>query len=265
MMALIELYHNDMSVCAQKVRLVLEELSLEWTSHHLKLRGTEQLTPEYLAINPKGQVPALVDDGFIVVESTIINEYLADRYGRGALVPGDAKGRARMRWWTRQPDEDIHTSVGLMSQAISFRHQYLATGEENLNRILAEIPEESRREGKRVAFRTGLDNPALPMASRRTNKLLGDMDAALADTPWLAGDDISLADVGLLPYVVRVEHLAMTMMLEGRHHLNAWLDRMKQRPSYKSAMEDWFNPDYLSLSAATGKEAFPLIQTMISS
>lgn len=260
---MIELYHNDMSVCAQKVRIALEELELKWTSHHLKLRGTEQMTPEYLAINPKGQVPALVDDGFIVVESTVINEYLADAYGRGALVPEDAKGRARMRWWTRQPDEDIHSSVGLMSQAISFRHQYLATGEETLQRILEAIPDEARREGKRMAFKTGLDNPWLPIAVRRTDKLLADMDAALADAPWLAGDSFSLADIALTPYVIRLEHLAMTMMFDGRRHLASWVDRVKERPSYKRAMEDWFNPDYLTLSAATGKESFSLIDGML--
>lgn len=260
---MIELYHNDMSVCAQKVRVALEELELAWTSHHLKLRGTEQLTPEYLAINPKGQVPALVDDGFIIVESTVINEYLADAYGQGALVPRDARARARMRWWTRQLDEDIHASVGTMSQAISFRHQYLATGEENLARILAAIPDESRREFKRTAFRTGIDNPALPMAVRRTNKLLGDMDAALAGSEWLAGDGISLADLGLISYVVRVEQLAMAMMFEDRPHLAAWLDRMKARPSYRRGIEDWLNPDYITLSAATGKEAYPLVMDMI--
>ena len=261
---MMELYHNDMSVCAQKVRIVLEELGLKWNSHHIKLRGTEQLTAEYLAINPKGQVPALVDDGFTVVESTVINEYLADAYGNGALVPGDAKSRARMRWWTRQMDDDIHNSVGTMSQLIAFRHQYLATGEENLKRILEAIPDEARREGKRSLFGKGLDNPALPMAARRTNKLLADMDAALADSEWLTGSTISLADTGLLSYVVRIEQLGMTMMFDGRRHLNSWLDRMKQRPSYKPAMEDWFNPDYLQLSAEKGKEAFPHIAAMLT-
>lgn len=261
---MLELYHNDMSVCAQKVRVALEELELQWTSHHLKLRGTEQLTPEFLAINPKGQVPVLVDDGFILAESTVINEYLADAYGQGALVPGDTQSRARMRWWTRQLDEDIHGAIGTMSQAISFRHQYLATGDENLANILKSIPDEGRREFKRTAFRTGMDNPILPMMARRAHKLLGDMNAALADSPWLAGPEISLADVGLISYVVRLEQLAMEMMFENRSHLNAWLDRMKQRTSYKRGMEDWFNADYLTLSEKTGKEAFERIASMLA-
>lgn len=260
---MLELYHNDMSVCAQKVRIALEELRLDWTSHHLKLRGTEQLTPEYLAINPKGQVPALVDDGLIIVESTVINEYLADAYGGGRLVPDDARARARMRWWTRQLDEDIHGAIGTMSQVISFRHQYLATGEDNMERILAAIPDEARREFKRTAFQNGISNPALPIAVRRANKLLGDMDTALSASEWLAGDTISLADIGLISYVVRVEQLAMAMMFNDRPHLASWLERMKQRPSFKRGMMDWFNPDYLSLSKTKGEEAFALVERML--
>ena len=82
---MIQLYHNDMSSCAQKVRLLLEELELQWHSHHMKLRSDEQLRPEYLAINPKGQVPALVDGDFVIVESTVINEYLVDSRGADHL------------------------------------------------------------------------------------------------------------------------------------------------------------------------------------
>ena len=69
---MLKLFHNDMSTCAQKVRLALEELGVGWESHHLRLRSDEQFRPDYLAINPKGQVPALVDGEVIVVESTVI-------------------------------------------------------------------------------------------------------------------------------------------------------------------------------------------------
>ncbi len=261
---MIKLYHNDMSVCAQKVRLALAELELDWESHHLKLRGDEQLRPDYLAINPKGQVPALVDDDFVVVESTVINEYLADTYGQGKLVPANSRARARMRWWTRQLDDDVHESIGVMSQAISFRHQYTATGADNVAHILALIPDEKRREMKRQAFSAGLDNPALPPSVRRIDKLLGDMDRSLAESDWLAGQTFSLADVGLTSYVVRVEHLAMTMMLEDRPHLQEWLARVKARPSYGDALSKWFNADYLKLSEAKGRESHSLIDSMLA-
>ena len=66
---MLELYHNDISVCAQKVRIVLAEKNLEWTSHHINLVAGEQTDPKYLAIHPKGVVPALIDDGRVVLDS----------------------------------------------------------------------------------------------------------------------------------------------------------------------------------------------------
>ncbi len=261
---MLKLYHNDMSTCAQKVRLVLDELDLDWESRHLKLRGDEQLRPEYLAINPKGQVPALVDGDLVVVESTVINEYLADAYGNGRLIPGDPAARARMRWWTRQLDDDVFGAIGVLSQAISFRHQYLANGPKALDRILEAIPDEKRRDMKRVAFTTGMTNPALPPAARRIDKLFSDMDAVLAKNEWLAGDCLSLADLGLAPFVQRMHHLNQTMMLEERPDLDRWFTAVRARPSFASAMTQWFNPDYLTLSERTGAEARPAIAAMLA-
>ena len=260
---MLKLYHNDMSTCAQKVRLALDELGLEWESHHLKLRGDEQLQPDYLAINPKGQVPALVDGTVVVVESTVINEYLVDAHGAGRLLPRDPAGRARMRWWTRQLDDDVFHSIATLSQAISFRHQYLANGPEVLERILSAIPDEARRELKRRAFATGMDNPALPMAARRIDRLFADMDAALARDEWLVGDVLTLADIGIAPFVQRMNHLNQTMMFASRPHLGRWFAAIRSRPSFKSAMTDWFNPDYLTLSERTGAEARPSIAAML--
>ena len=262
---MIKLYHNDMSVCAQKVRLALAELDLKWASHHLKLRGDEQLRPDYLRINPQGQVPALVDGDVIVVESAVINEYLTDAYRGERLLPEDPPGRARMRWWTRQLDDDVHRATAIMSVAISFVHQYLATGPDAVAHILAMIPDEGRRDLKRRALATGLDNPDLPAAVRRMDKLLGDMEASLAHSEWLAGDRLSLADIGMTPYVQRMEHLKMTMMFGGRPYLQSWLCRIKARPSFATAMEAWFNPDYLTLTAKTGEMARPRICGMLVS
>ncbi len=260
---MLELYHNDMSSCAQKVRLTLDEIGVAWTSHHLKLRGDEQLQPAYLAINPKGQVPALVDGDIVVVESTVINEYLVDSQGADHLLPRDAAGRAKMRWWTRQSDDDVFHSIGTLSQAISFRHQYLANGAETLDRIVSAIPDEARRELKRQAFATGMNNPALPMAARRINKLFTDMEKTLEHSEWLAGDRLSLADLGLTPFVQRIEHLNQPVLFDGRPQLARWFAAIRARPSFTSAMTDWFNPDYLALSERTGKAAQPAIAAML--
>jgi glutathione S-transferase len=65
---MLELCHNNISVCAQKVRIVLAEKDVPWTNHHLSLAGGEHLTPEFKALNPRGVVPVLVHDGNTIVE-----------------------------------------------------------------------------------------------------------------------------------------------------------------------------------------------------
>lgn len=261
---MIELYHNDMSVCAQKVRLALEEIGGDWKSHHLKLRGTEQFTPQYLAINPKGQVPSLIDGKTVVVESTVINEHLADRFGDSGLIPDTVQERTQMRWWTRHLDDDVHDATAVLSASISFLHQYLENSEEKLDEILRTIPEERRRELKKTAFGKGLNNPELPKAARRMNKLLGDMDAQLQNFDWLAGASYSLADVGMTPYVLRMNHLQLDMMFDGRNHLLEWFEKVSARDNYAPAIAKWLNQSYLDLMDKCAREARPRIAEMIA-
>jgi glutathione S-transferase len=69
-----------MSPCAQKVRLVLAEKGLEWTGQHIDLPQKENLQPWYLELNPLGVVPTLVHEDKPVIESSIICEYLEDKF-----------------------------------------------------------------------------------------------------------------------------------------------------------------------------------------
>src|ERR1700752_1250609 len=136
---MLELYHNDMSVCAQKVRLVIAEKGLAPTLHHLNLRKGDQLAPEYLKLNPNAVVPTLVHDGRVVIESTVICEYLDDAFPQKPLR-GDAGEKAQMRLWTKQLDEGLHIAIGNLSLCIAFRHQFLKRTPEQLKAYYAGIP-----------------------------------------------------------------------------------------------------------------------------
>ena len=92
---MIELYHADMSTCAQKVRLTLAEKGLPWESHLFNLRHRDQHDPDYLKLNPNGVVPTLVDRGTVIIESTVICEYLDDAYPEVPLRPSAPAERAR--------------------------------------------------------------------------------------------------------------------------------------------------------------------------
>ena len=73
---MIELYHAHPSTCSQKVRLCLAEKGLDYTSRTVNLRANENLSPAYLALNPNGVVPTMVHDGHVIIDSSVICEYL---------------------------------------------------------------------------------------------------------------------------------------------------------------------------------------------
>ena len=254
---MLELYHNDMSTCAKKVRIALAEKGLDWKGHHLNLRAGDALKPEYLKLNPAGVVPTLVDDGTVIIESTVINEYIDDRFPDHPLRPSDPAARARMRLWTKQLDEGVHAATGVISSCIAFRHQHLARTPEQIAEYLAKIPNAERRERARQSIEMGVESPQFPGAVQRFEKLLNDMAAALEDGPWLAGKSYSLADIAYTPYLIRLEHLQLGAMIDKRPKVKAWGERLKERPSWAKGIGEWLNQTYITLMTDKGAEAWP--------
>ena len=260
---MIELYHNDMSVCAQKVRFVLAEKKLSWESHHLNLRAGDQQKPEYLKLNPNALVPTLVANGVVIIESTVINEYLDDAYPEVALKPADAAARARMRLWTKQLDEGVHAATSVVSSAIAFRYQKLAIGMEALEAFHKKMPDPVKREKSWENVTKGVESRFFPEAIKRFDILLSDMETTLADSPWLAGNEFSLADIGFAPYVTRLDHLQLQFLWDKRPHIPEWYDRLRERRGYSEALEKWFNANYLPLMKEKGLEAQAKVKAIV--
>ena len=251
---MIELYHNDMSVCAQKVRFALAEKKLTWEGHHLNLRVGDQQKPEYLKLNPNAVVPTLVDNGTVIIESTVINEYLDDAYPEQPLRPLNAAGRARMRLWTKQLDEGVHAATSVVSSAIAFRYQKLAQGMAALQEFHKKMPDPVKREKSWENITKGVESRFFAEAVKRFDKLLSDIEATLADSPWLAGNEFSLADVGYAPYITRLDHLQLQFLWDKRPHIPDWYDRLRECRGYTEALEKWFNANYLPLMKEKGLE-----------
>ena len=252
----MELYHNNMSVCAQKVRVVLAEKGLKPTEHHLDLRAGESHTPEYLKLNPNGVVPTLIDNGKPIIESTVICEYLDDVSPEPTLRPGDPIDRASMRKWTMVPDTGLHRACAVITFAIAFRHQ------EQSRQLAALSPAE--REARLERNRLGLDAPGAADQMRFYDRVMTNMARQLDNRPWLAGSEFSLADVGVLPYVVRLDHLALSWLWEGsRASVGDWLRRCKARKGF-AGIHDYLNPAYLELMQRTGAEARPKVEAIVA-
>ena len=260
---MLELYHNDMSTCAQKVRLTLAEKGLDWTGHHLSLRKGDQHKPEYLKLHPGGVVPTLIHDGVVIRESTVINEYLDDAFPEPPLRPADPVARWRMRILAKQLDEGVHAATGVISNATAFRYQFAHYTPEELDAHVARIPDPARRERSRSLLEKGVESPMFAPAILRYDTLLTDLEDALAGGQWLAGDDYSLADIAYTPYLTRLDHLRYLGMLDRRPRLADWYQRVRARASYEPALAKWFSPEYLPLMAEKGEEAWPRVKSIL--
>jgi len=261
----LELFHNDMSTCSQKVRLALAEKGIEWTGHELDLRAGDQHQPDYLKLNPGGVVPTIRHDGTVVIESTVINEYLDDAFEGTPLRPSDGHARARMRLWTKQLDEGVHAATGVLSSCIAFRFQHFENRtREEVEAHIDRIPDPAKRGRQRENILKGPDSSYFSDAVRRFARLLNDLDAALRDGDWLAGGAFSLADIAYTPYMVRLDHLQLAWMWDDKPRLAAWVERLQARPGFRVAVADWFNPAYLPLMEEKGAQARPRIEAILA-
>ena len=236
-----------MSVCAAKVRTALLEKSLECAFIHLDLRAGDAQKPDYLKLNPNAVVPTLVNGDHVIIESTVICEFIDDEWPDPPLKPADSFARARMRLWTKQLDEGLHAAVGSLSFAIAFRHQWLARPTEDQTKWLVGIPQQDRRERLQSLLKLGLQSPYFAPAVKRYMKLFDDFERVLEHSSWLAGECFSLADIAFAPYLGRLRHLGFDVLFD-RHPCAAdWASRVAERPSVRAGVERWFNPKYLEL------------------
>ena len=150
-----------------------------------------------------------------------------------------AAGRARRRVWTKVVDEASHPNVVDITFTVSHRHTVIAKGEEATRRFIEDAPDDITRERRNGWIHKGFDAPGVKEAVNVYAKALKQMDAALADQPWLAGDTFSLADIGVTPYVNRLRMLNMAAMWENRRpNVAGWLDRVRTRSSFFPGVEE---------------------------
>lgn len=244
-----------MSVCAAKVRTALAEKGIAWDSKHLDLRAGDAQNQDYLKLNPNAVVPTLVQGGHVIIELTIICEFIDDAWPDPPLKPADPVSRARMRIWTKQLDDSLHAAVAALSFCIAFRHQWLARSEEERRKWLAGIPQQERRDRSRSILQHGLKSPYFGPAVMRYLKFFQDAEFALADDPWLAGKTFSLAEVGFAPYLARLGHLGLDDLFNRSPRVSEWSERIANRPSVVEGVARWFNPKYLKLFEEKRSEA----------
>jgi glutathione S-transferase len=236
---LLELYHFNDSVCAQKVRVVLAEKGLDWVPHHVDLMKLENLDPAYLKLNPNGVVPTLVHDGEAVIESSEIIEYLDERFPDPPLRPADPGSLARMREWIRLEDDTGLLAVGTYTMQKFIKPHMQRLPARAIDAYETDHPMKERGAAHAFVARGGdVPQSLLDEAAADLEAAIARMEEDLATGPWLAGESYSLADATWTPFVHRMRLLEMDgFWVDGRRPRMAdWWERLQARPSYRDAI-----------------------------
>ena len=186
-----------------KASVALEEMGLEYTAHAVNLMKGDQKAPEFLAMNPNGRIPVIVDreaDGHVIFESGAIMVYLAEK--TGMFLPNDAKRKSQVMQWVMFQMGGIGPMMG---QANVF-HRYL---DEKIPVAIARYQNEVRR-------------------------LFTVLDSRLENREYLV-DDYSIADMANWCWVRTYEWSGVS--IEGLDNLIRWKNSIEARPAARRGVE----------------------------
>jgi glutathione S-transferase len=194
---MIKLYGHEISGNSYKVKLLLELLHIEYEWMRVDLMKGEQKSLEYLALNPFGQVPVLVDGETTLADAQAILVYLARQYGGDRWLPLDALPLAQVIRW-------LSTTAGEVRQGPENARLYHLFG---------------------AGTKINIDR-----ATQKAEYILTQLDEHLSTRTWLEFDRPTIADVAVFPYVALARDGKID--LDGYPHVLAWIDRVKQLPGY---------------------------------
>jgi glutathione S-transferase len=242
------LFTGRNSICTQKVLITMFEKNLSWETKRVDLFKNEQYDAEYLKYNPKGVVPTLVNDGQVIVESTLICEYLDDTFPVPALVPTSAYERSQMRLWSKHVDEGLFEATREISFSAMFRDKLRNMSEEQRQVRFRNIGDPARSARFVSTYEHGVESPYVFYGVAAFEKLFRHMSEALAgEREWLVGNALSLGDINLMPFVARLEYLdLLDPFIADRKSVRSWWQRCKALRGYQKAISEMLTDEDVS-------------------
>jgi glutathione S-transferase len=233
----LKYYHAEPAANSLKSMIPLIEKGLAFESHYVDLHKFEQHSAWFVAINPEGQVPVLDHDGTVITHTTVINEYLEDVFPDTPLRPRNPSGAARMRYWNKFVDEHVmnHVSMHGWHRMVGIIARKIESGE--FEKLMERIPLPDQRKKWQTA-RSGFSEADLANATQKIIYAIDKVEAQLAQSKWLAGDDYTLADINFYSMCgMMVERMFPELEVAKRcPRLIGWRDSMNARPAVARAL-----------------------------
>lgn len=235
---MLVLYHGWRSSASRRVRLCLAEKGLTFESKVIDLTKMEHHSPSFLKLNPNGVIPLLIlEDGRSLYESGTICEYLDETHPEPPLRPADPYERAVMRNWIRHVDGLIGNLI-IFNWAHGMAQVAQKWSDKELAEKLANVPSKERREAwLRTARKPYTDEERDEARAKLKTGLLDRMEGTLGQTAWLAGNAYSIADIGAVPFIKRIEEEIAPDEMTGTRHpkVVAWWEAIQARPAFEAA------------------------------
>lgn len=194
---IVKLYDMELSGNCYKIRLLCALLGLSYESVPVDLMKGEHKKPDFLALNPRGQVPVLEDDGTVLWDSMAILVYLARKYADDCWLPAEAESLATVMQWLAVSENEILYGLARARAVTRFHRPWDLAQCQALGRIGLEV-----------------------------------MERHLQHQPWLAGDHPTIADIACYPYVALAPEGGVS--LDEYPHIHQWIARIQALPGYVS-------------------------------
>lgn len=204
----MDFYYGKVSGNSSRAAFGLYEAGAQFAPHRVDTHGRENRSAGYLAVNPMGKVPALIDGTARLWESNAINWYAAEKHPRAQLIPASIEGRASVQRWLFFQVGHVTPACVAVFRATNARVQDF--------------------------WHTKGDLQAAEAGRKELRRYLPVLEQALADRPWLERD-FSLADVAYAPHLWLVAEGGFDF--GSTPAVRAWLDRLLARPAWRQAAE----------------------------
>lgn len=203
----IKIYGMAMSTCTRRVCMTLEEKNVPYEIVHVDLQKGEHKAPEFIAMQPFGKIPVLVDGDLTLFESRAMMRYIANKYADQGpdLLGKDAKARALTDTWVEVESAYYNPPIGTIVMEKVFKPWFGGT----------------------------TDEAVLEAQLEELNKVLDVYEEKLGKTDYIAGETFTIADITCMSYMEAMVNMGkITEPLDKHPKFKAWWQKVSSRPTW---------------------------------